>query len=60
MHNMPHRAAVEAKWESLMARARAIDPKFEAPLVPYSDIHVVGLNNMNGHQLTSQNLIPPI
>ncbi|CAG9325208.1 unnamed protein product [Blepharisma stoltei] len=59
MHNLPARATTEAKWDALAAKAKAIDPRFKAPCVPYVDSHVVGLNNMNGIMLTSQNLIPP-
>lgn len=60
MFNLPQRATVEAKWEALTARAKSIDPKLQAPILPYSDSHVVGLNNLNGITLTSQNLIPPV
>lgn len=60
MHNLPQRSTVEAKWEALTARAKAIDPGFKAPKLPYIEAHVVGLNNMNDIRLSSQNLIPPV
>jgi serine/threonine-protein phosphatase 2A regulatory subunit B' len=60
MHHLPTRANTEAKWQALTAKAKTIDPNFKVPSVPYVDTHVVGLNNMNGLALTSNNLIPPI
>ncbi|CAG9330485.1 unnamed protein product [Blepharisma stoltei] len=60
MHNLPQRAQAEAKWDALAAKAKVLDPEFKPPELPYIDSHVVGLHNMNGLQLTSQNLIPPL
>jgi serine/threonine-protein phosphatase 2A regulatory subunit B' len=60
MHHLTSRASAEGRWDALVAKARAIDPSFEPPAIPYTDSHVVGLNNMNGIQLTSLNLIPPV
>ena len=60
MHNLSKRAVIEAQWEALSKKAKCIDPSFVQPSVPYIDSHVVGLHNMNGIELSSNNLIPPI
>ena len=57
MHNLARRKNIEAQWDSLTKNAKGIDPDFNAPLLPYVEYHVVGLNNMNGIQLTSNNLV---
>jgi len=60
MHHLPQRASAEAKWDALTAKAKAVNPNFVPPTLPYVDTHVVGLNNMNGEVLNSGNLIPPV
>lgn len=60
MHNLPKRAGIEAQWEALMRKAKTIDSNFVPPKLPYIESHVVGLHNMNGFDLTSNNLIPPV
>jgi serine/threonine-protein phosphatase 2A regulatory subunit B' len=45
MHNSPMRAEREHKWEVLISEAKRIEPGFVVPQVPYTDSHVVGLNN---------------
>ena len=60
MHNLPKRAGIEAQWEALTKKAKTIDPSFVPPVLPYVENHVVGLHNMNGIELSSNNLIPPV
>jgi serine/threonine-protein phosphatase 2A regulatory subunit B' len=57
MHQLAKRAVIETQWEELTKRAKKMDPNFAAPVVPYVDSHVVGLNNLNGIKLCSDNLI---
>ena len=60
MHNLAKRRGVESQWDALIRRATGIDPEFNAPVLPYVEFHVVGLHNMNGIALTSNNLVPPV
>ena len=60
MHNLAKRRGVESQWDALIRRAKGIDPEFNAPVLPYVEFHVVGLHNMNGIALTSNNLVPPV
>ena len=58
MYNGYGRAEAEAKWNLLANEAKKIEPGFVQPVIPYVDTHVVGLNNLNGIKLHSNNLIP--
>ena len=58
MHNISSRREVEAQWQALIVRAKQVDPGFIPPLLPYSDSHVVGLRNMHGSELSSEDLVP--
>jgi serine/threonine-protein phosphatase 2A regulatory subunit B' len=60
MHNFSKRAALESQWDALVKKAKTIDPNLSIPCLPYIDNHVVGLHNMNGIELSSNNLIPPV
>ncbi|OMJ76117.1 hypothetical protein SteCoe_24559 [Stentor coeruleus] len=60
MHNIAKRSGIEAQWEALTKKAKTVDPNFVPPVVPYVEHHVVGLHNMNGTELSSNNLIPPV
>ena len=59
MHNTPDRAESEQKWANLAEIAKKLEPGFRMPTIPYTDTHVVGLHNLNGIKLHSNNLIPP-
>ena len=60
MHNLAKRVGVESQWEALIKKAKSIDPNLAIPVLPYVEHHVVGLHNLNGVELSSNNLIPPI
>lgn len=57
MHHIPERALSESKWDELVSKAKVTEPGFINPSIPYTDTHVVGLNNLNGIKLSSDNLI---
>lgn len=60
MHNSSKRLETEAIWKILEKEAKRIEPDFVQPNVPYIDTQVVGLNNLNGIRLHSNNLIPSV
>ena len=59
MHNCPQRRDSENKWSLMIEQAKKLEPEFAPPTIPYIDSHVVGLHNLNGIILHSNNLIPP-
>jgi serine/threonine-protein phosphatase 2A regulatory subunit B' len=60
MHNCRSREDAERKWAKILKLAKLVEPGITDPVLPYSDNHVVGLNNRNGIQIQSNLLIPPI
>lgn len=60
MHNSDSRIEAERKWARILYTARRAEPGIIDPVLPYTDHHVVGLNNRNGLEVKSNLLIPPI
>ena len=57
--SMNNRKEIESRWEALTIRAIEINPSLIISKVPYRTDHVVGLNNRNGLEMTSDNLVLP-